>query len=82
MTLTWDTGGWGMKQALVRIYWFLVGQGQGHEKLQRCGVSRNIQQLNRWSEHPVARLLLSTATEFMVRSLCSEPILIIQLMFH
>jgi cohesin loading factor subunit SCC2 len=33
-----------------------------------------------WPEYPAASLLLSIATKFMVRSLCSEPIG--ELMFH
>jgi cohesin loading factor subunit SCC2 len=33
-----------------------------------------------WPEYPAASLLLSIATKFMVRSLCSEPI--VELMFH
>ncbi|KAJ7697555.1 hypothetical protein B0H14DRAFT_2649788 [Mycena olivaceomarginata] len=52
MTLTWDTGG-------------RVGQGQGHKKLQRGGVSRDIRQLNRRLEYPTASLLLSIAMKLM-----------------
>ncbi|KAJ7823997.1 hypothetical protein B0H14DRAFT_3469747 [Mycena olivaceomarginata] len=56
MTLTWDTDG-------------QVGKGQGHEKLQRGGVSHDIRQLNRWPEYPTASLLLSIAMKFMLTSL-------------